>query len=397
MQNYVFMTDSDSDLPLELKQQYDIPVVYMPYSLDGKEYFDDLGQSLNHKSFYDKMRAGSQPTTSALNETVYMEYFEPILSSGRDLLFAAFSSQLSATIQAIYAAREELLKQYPERKFIVVDTLSISAPQTILVLKAHEMYRAGKPMEEVAQWLEDNKLRAQAWFTVDDLKYLQRGGRISATAAALGTLLDLKPILTETLEGKLAAAGKVRGRRKAMSYILEKAVENVADQKEAMGIILHADAMDDAQKLRQMLVEKLPEMDIRIYPVGPVIGTHAGPGTIAFCFLGKKREIGFIRRLFHANRRQSLYLKEKFRSAPALRKQMRMRSFSAKSTVLPNLGEGIAFSPYLCYNKNVTFYFAERSGGILWISLLVVRYPASRHSRYAGVFERKECLIFHDA
>ena len=112
MQNYVFMTDSDSDLPLELKQQYDIPVVYMPYSLDGKEYFDDLGQSLNHKSFYDKMRAGSQPTTSALNETVYMEYFEPILSSGRDLLFAAFSSQLSATIQAIYAAREELLKQY---------------------------------------------------------------------------------------------------------------------------------------------------------------------------------------------------------------------------------------------------------------------------------------------
>ena len=243
MQNYVFMTDSDSDLPLELKQQYDIPVVYMPYSMDGKEYFDDLGQSLNHKSFYDKMRAGSQPTTSALNETVYMEYFEPILSSGRDLLFAAFSSQLSATIQAIYAAREELLKQYPERKFIVVDTLSISAPQTILVLKAHEMYRAGKPMEEVARWLEDNKLRAQAWFTVDDLKYLQRGGRISATAAALGTLLDLKPILTETLEGKLAAAGKVRGRRKAMSYILEKAVENVADQKEAMGIILHADAM----------------------------------------------------------------------------------------------------------------------------------------------------------
>ena len=110
MQNYVFMTDSDSDLPLELKQQYDIPVVYMPYSMDGKEYFDDLGQSLNHKSFYDKMRAGSQPTTSALNETVYMEYFEPILSSGRDLLFVAFSSQLSATIQEIYAAREELLK-----------------------------------------------------------------------------------------------------------------------------------------------------------------------------------------------------------------------------------------------------------------------------------------------
>ncbi len=291
MQSYVLMTDSDSDLPLEFKQQFDIPVVYMPYSLDGQEYFDDLGQSLDYQSFYNKMRAGSQPTTSALNETVYLDYFEPILSSGKDLLFIAFSSQLSATIQAIYAAREELLAKYPERKFIVVDTLSISAPQTLLVLKAHELYRAGKPMEEVAKWVEDNKLRAQAWFTVDDLKYLQRGGRISATAAALGTLLDLKPILTETRDGKLAAAGKVRGRRKAMSFIVDKAVENVVDQHESIGIILHADAPADADKLHALLAEKLPEMDIRIYPVGPVIGTHAGPGTIAFCFMGKERDL----------------------------------------------------------------------------------------------------------
>lgn len=291
MQEYVFMTDSDSDLPLELKELYDIPVVYMPYSLDGKEYFDDLGQTLDSKAFFDKMRAGSQPTTSALNETVYLEYFEPILSSGKDLLFAAFSSQLSATIQAIYAAREQLLEKYPERKFIVVDTLSISAPQTILVVKACEMVRAGCSMEEVAAWLEENKLRAQAWFTVDDLKYLRRGGRISAAAATLGTMLDLKPILTETREGKLAAASKVRGRRKAMGFIVEKAMENVVDQHEAMGIVLHADAKEDAEKLHDMLREKLPEMDIRIYNVGPVIGTHAGPGTLAFCFLGKEREI----------------------------------------------------------------------------------------------------------
>lgn len=288
-QNYILMTDSDSDLPYELKVRYDIPVVSMPYTLEGKEYFDDLGQTLDAKAFFDKMRQGAQPSTSALNETVYLEYFEPILASGKDLLFLAFSSQLSATIQAIYAARENLLAKYPERTFTVVDTLSISAPQTILVLKAHEMYRAGKSMAEVAQWVEDNKLRAQAWFTVDDLKYLKRGGRVSPAAAAVGTLLDLKPILIETLEGKLAAADKVRGRRKAMAYIVDKAVENVVDQKEALGIILHADAMEDAQKLQTMLKEKLPEMDIMIHAVGPVIGTHAGPGTLAFCFLGKKR------------------------------------------------------------------------------------------------------------
>ena len=289
VQNYVFMTDSDSDLPYELKVRYDIPVVSMPYTLEGKEYFDDLGQTLDSKSFFDKMRAGAQPSTSALNETIYLEYFEPVLAEGKDLLFVAFSSQLSGTINAVYAARETLLARYPERKFMVVDTLSISGPMTILILKAHELYRAGKPMEEVAAWLEENKLRAQAWFTVDDLKYLKRGGRISPAVAAIGTMLDLKPILTETLEGKLASADKVRGRRKAMNYIVDKAVENVADQKEAVGIILHADAIDDAQKLRDMLAAKLPDMELRIDNVGPVIGTHAGPGTLAFCFLGKKR------------------------------------------------------------------------------------------------------------
>lgn len=289
MQNYILMTDSDSDLPFALKEQLDIPVVYMPYTLEGKEYFDDLGQSLDHKSFYDKMRAGAQPTTSALNETVYEEYFDPILASGKDILFIAFSSQLSMTINAMRAARETLLEKYPERKLVIVDTLSISAPQTLLVLKAHEMYKAGADIETVAKWLEDNKLRAQAWFTVDDLKYLQRGGRVSAAAAVLGTMLDLKPILTETREGKLAAAAKVRGRKKAMGFIVDKAVECIDDQKESPAILLHADCRDEAEKLLSMLQAKLPDMDIRIENIGPVIGAHAGPGTLAFCFIGKER------------------------------------------------------------------------------------------------------------
>jgi len=289
MQNYILMTDSDSDLPFALKEQLDIPVVYMPYALEGKEYFDDLGQSLDHKAFYDKMRAGAQPTTSALNETVYEEYFEPILSGGKDLLFIAFSSQLSGTINAMRAARETLLEKYPERKFIIVDTLSISAPQTLLVLKAHEMYTAGADIETVAKWLEDNKLRAHAWFTVDDLKYLQRGGRVSAAAAVVGTMLDLKPILTETREGKLAAAAKVRGRKKAINFIVDKAVENIVDQKESIGILLHADCREDADKLLSLLQAKLPDMTIRVENIGPVIGAHCGPGSLAFCFIGKER------------------------------------------------------------------------------------------------------------
>jgi len=142
--DYVFMMDSDSDLPFDLKEKYDIPVVYMPYSLDGKEYFDDLGQTINHKDYYDRMRAGALPVTSALNEENYLEYFDPILKE-KDLLFVAFSSKLSSTIQAVYSAREKLLEKYPDRKFIVVDTLSISTPVVVLALKAHEKYRAGAP------------------------------------------------------------------------------------------------------------------------------------------------------------------------------------------------------------------------------------------------------------
>ena len=183
MNPYVFMTDSDSDLPFRYVDELDMTMVYMPYILDGKEYFDDLGRSGKQKEYFDNMRAGAAPVTSLLPTAAYVEYFEPCFKEGRDILFVAFSSQLSGTINNVYAARDELLAKYPDRRMTVVDTLSISAPQTILILKAHELYRRGKSMDEVAQWLEDNKMRAQAWFTVDDLKYLRRGGRIRGNHA----------------------------------------------------------------------------------------------------------------------------------------------------------------------------------------------------------------------
>ena len=285
---YVLMTDSDSDLPFHLKEQFDIPVVYMPYALNGKEYFDDLGQTLDHKSYYDLMRSGAVPVTSALNEETYLEYFEPILKE-QDLLFIAFSSKLSSTIQAVYAAREELLKKYPERKFIVVDTLSISCPMALLVLKAHEMYRAGAPIEEVAAWVENNKLRCQGVFTVDDLVYLKRGGRISAAAATFGTMLDLKPIIVEATDGSLQSIDKVRGRKKAIAYLADKMREFDPDPDESPIIILHADAPEDAERAKELVLQRLPEANILIEHVGPVIGAHCGPGTVAICYLGRKQ------------------------------------------------------------------------------------------------------------
>ena len=290
MNSYVFMTDSDSDLPFSYVDELDMTMVYMPYIIDGKEYLDDLGRNGKQKEYFDNMRAGATPVTSLLPQAVYEEYFEPVFQQGKDILFVSFSSQLSGTIRNIYAAREELLEKYPERKMIVVDTLSISAPQTILILKAHALYREGKSMEEVAAWLEENKLKAQAWFTVDDLVYLKRGGRISAVAAAVGSMLDLKPIITETKEGKLVSTEKVRGRKQALRVLVDKAVENIDDPANADVIILHADAPEDAARVESKLKEKLPELNkIDTYYVGPVIGAHCGPGTVAVCFFGKER------------------------------------------------------------------------------------------------------------
>ena len=286
--NYVFMTDSDSDLPYHLTEEYNIPVVYMPYALNGKEYFDDLGQTLDHKSYFDAMRNGANPVTSALNEESYLEYFEPVLESGKDLLFVAFSSKLSCTLQAASSAREKLLARYPDRKITIVDTLSISGPMTLLVLKAHEMYRAGKPMEEVAEWLNANKLRAQAYFTVDDLKYLKRGGRISSAAATVGTMLDLKPIIIEASDGTLQASEKIRGRKKALAYIVDAMIKADPDPAESPILILNADAPEDAERVRTAVEQKLPGARILIEHVGPVIGAHAGPGTVALCFIGRE-------------------------------------------------------------------------------------------------------------
>ena len=287
--DYVFMTDSDSDLPYRLKVAYDIPVVYMPYSLDGKEYYDDLGQSIDHKTYYDKMRAGAVPVTASLNQAAYEEIFEPIFADGKDILFIAFSSKMSSTIVAMHSALEELKEKYPARKYRVVDTLSISAPQTILVIKAHQLYMEGKSMDEVADWVEANRMRTQAWVTVDDLKYLKRGGRIKPVAAAMGTMLNIKPIIIESRDGLMVSVDKVRGRHKALSYLAEKTAENIEDPQEAETIIIHADAPEDAAQLKERVEQLIPGIEIAIENVGPVIGAHCGPGTLAICFFGKER------------------------------------------------------------------------------------------------------------
>lgn len=289
--DYVFMTDSDSDLPYQYADEHRIPVVKMPYTLEGVEYYDDNGRAGTQKAFFDKMRSGAAPVTSLLPTAAYLEYFEPILKES-DLLFLAFSSQMSSTYLNVLEAREQLLEKYPERKFLVVDTLSISYPMTLLIMGAHALYREGKSMEEVARWVEDNRCRAQVWITVDDLVYLRRGGRVSATSAVFGTMLNIKPLLTMSKAGKLEAYAKVQGSRKALKALVDKVAEQIEDPARQDVILLHADVEEQARLLKEMIMQRLPDLrGVDIHMIGPVVGAHAGPGTLGVCFMGKERPV----------------------------------------------------------------------------------------------------------
>ena len=288
--NYVFMTDSDSDLPYTIADEKHIPVVQMPYTLDNCAYMDDNGRSGIEKQLLDRMRAGSVPSTSLLPTEAYLEIFEPVLKE-KDLLFIAFSSAMSNTFQNILEAREQLLQKYPGRRFTVVDTLSISGTMTHLVLGAHALYEQGRPMEEVAQWVLDNRMRSQVWMTVGDLKYLARGGRISPTSAVFGTVLNIRPIICIGKSGKMEAVERVRGRNMAIKTIVEHTARDIDHPEDQTLILMHGDVPEEAEKLASMLRERIPTLrDIRIQIVGPVIGAHCGPGTLASIFMGKGRK-----------------------------------------------------------------------------------------------------------
>ena len=220
----------------------------------------------------------------------YVDYFEPWLKEGKDILYVAFSSNMSATLQYARQAWDDLSIRYPGRRLVISDTLSISSPMTLLIEKAHDLYLEGASMDEVDQWIRDNRMRARCFMTVDSLVYLKRGGRLSPTSAFFGTILDIKPIITIGRGGKMDAVEKTKGRKKAIQMIIDRTCENIDDPNGKTVVIMHADAEEDAQRVSAKLQAKLPGLkEIRIQMIGPVIGAHAGPGTLAVAFFGKER------------------------------------------------------------------------------------------------------------
>ena len=290
MSDYRIITDSTADLSPKLIEELDITVIPMTFILGGKEYKNYPDEhDISNKNFYANLRDGKTSTTNQITTVQFEETFEPFLQQGLDVLYIGFSSGLSGTFNSSLLAVEELQKKYPDRKIISVDSLAASMGEGLLVYDAVQQKRAGLDIEQLARWVEDNRNRLAHWFTVDDLNHLKRGGRVSGTAALFGTMLGIKPVLHVDDEGHLIPMEKVRGRRHSLDALvshMETTVENAEDQ---MIFISHGDSLEDAQYVASMVQEKFHPKGIELNYIGPVIGTHSGPGTIALFYLGKNK------------------------------------------------------------------------------------------------------------
>lgn len=290
MNDYVIITDSSCDLTQEMADELELRVVPLTFTIKGQEYANYLdGREMSPKDFYRLVREGETATTSAVNIDTYTQTIEPFLKEGKDVLVIAFSSGLSNTCNASMIAARELSEKYPDRKVYSVDSLSASMGQGLFVYYAAMMKKQGSDIDEVRAWLENNRLRVCHWFTVDDLNHLKRGGRISAATALVGTMLGIKPVLHVDDEGHLINMGKVRGRQAALTALVDRMAESAENPEEQTVFISHADCEEDAKKVADMIRKRLKVKNFAINYIGPVIGTHAGPGTVALFFLGSHR------------------------------------------------------------------------------------------------------------
>ena len=287
MCTYKIITDSCCDFPVEMYRQLDVD--YVPLSLDfrGQVTLDRNDDSL--KDLYDGMRAGEAAKTSAANPDTWAGVMEPHLEKGLDVLVLAFSSGLSTTYQSAVIASQELMEKYPDRTIRVVDTLAASLGQGLLVWHVCQQRDKGATLEEAARWAEDNKQHICHWFTVDDLMHLKRGGRIGAATAVVGTMLQIKPVLHVDDEGHLVNVSKARGRKASIEALAKKVSELGTGYDNSTVFLSHGDCREEAELLVSILKEKHGVKEAFISYVGSVIGSHAGPGTLALFFLGDHR------------------------------------------------------------------------------------------------------------
>ena len=290
MRDYVLLTDSCCDLSVEMAAELGVEILPLSLEMGGKSYrnYPD-GRDIGFQEFYTRLRAGELATTSAVNVGEFEDKMRALLQTGRDILCLSFSSALSTTYQSACIAAQDMKEEFPDANIYVVDSLSASLGQGLLLYLTVQKKREGLSAQELVQWVEDNKLHIDHWFTVDDLNYLKMGGRLSAGAAFFGSMLSIKPVMHTSDEGKLVPVSKVRGRKASLKALIDKIAELGIEPSEQVMFICHADCEVEARAVAEEMKARYGVKEVYINYIGPVIGSHTGPNTMGIFFVGTKR------------------------------------------------------------------------------------------------------------
>lgn len=287
--NIKLITDSACDLSIDYINENNIDVASLMVNLNGEFIPDDLGQTLKHEDFYKRVKEGAMPSTTQVNVGTFHDMFMKYVNEGKAILYIGISSALSGTVSSAITARNMILEEYPEANIYVVDSLSVSGGQGVLIYKAVEMIKNNVPVEKIVDYLESIKRKVIHAITLDDLNHLKRGGRISGAVAAVGGILGIKPTLKIDNEGRAVAGEKLKGRKKALKSLVQQMKTNGDNIEDQTIFICNADCLDDALEVKRMILEEYKVKDIVITSIGAVIGTHGGPGTLGLVFIGKER------------------------------------------------------------------------------------------------------------
>ncbi|MCF0117928.1 MAG: DegV family protein [Bacilli bacterium] len=288
-------TDTDTDMTPEMAKKYGYELISMPYTIDGKTtypYKDKDFKTFDPKKFYDVLRKGVLPTTSALNAEEYKAYFEPVFKKGDDILYVHFSAAMSGTFNSMNLALEELKEKYPERKFYEIDTKGITLGSLNIVLEVGDLYKQGKSVEEILAWADKEVDKFAIYFYADDLKFFAKSGRVGGLKAVMGNLMGIRPIIYMGEDGKMTNIGSCRGEKAVLKKLVDYARDLQEDINKHRVIIGHTDALDNAQKLGELLKEEFgKDLEIEYYPVNPTAGSHCGPNCVGVSFHAKRRSL----------------------------------------------------------------------------------------------------------
>ena len=288
--SYQIITDATADLNGKLLAGLpEVKIIPMNVQVNGREYLFGPGGNIECDEFYAFLRSGQFASTSQINPVTYREHFEAILKEDKDVLYLCFSSGMSKTIQSANMAMEELKEEYPDRTILCLDTLCAAVGEGLFVMEAARKQAQGMDIHSLYNWLEEHRLNLCHWVTVDTFDHLKHGGRVSATSAAMGTILGIKPLIHMDENGKLEAVGKPRGKKKALEALIASMEKGWQPEISRQVIIGHGDSPEVARELRDLVAARFPEAEIFIAPIGPVIGAHAGPGVMTVFFWGNNR------------------------------------------------------------------------------------------------------------